>query len=122
MRLLLIRHGKAVSRQRFAARGLDDAHRPLTKKGRRRLEDAMAGLRARVPTLGVIASSPLQRAVQTAEILSQAYPGSRIVQRRDLAPGASMQDLLRWLEQQSGAAPLAAVGHEPDLTQLMEAL
>lgn len=62
--MLLVRHGEAVASQ------VDDAHRYLTFKGR----SDTAKLGARLHKLAImpsqIVSSPLVRAVQTAEILA----------------------------------------------------
>lgn len=66
MPVLLFRHGEAVGSQG------DDAHRYLTFKGRADTLKVGAALRERLIMPSQIVSSPLVRAVQTAEILAFA--------------------------------------------------
>jgi phosphohistidine phosphatase len=66
MPVLLVRHGEAVGSQG------DDTHRYLTFKGRADTAKVGAALRARKIVASQIVSSPLVRAVQTAEILAHA--------------------------------------------------
>ena len=80
MRLLIVRHAIAEDRVAFAATGKDDDERPLTEEGRSRMEQGARGLRQLVPALDLVATSPLVRAVQTAEILAGAYEGVAIEQ------------------------------------------
>jgi phosphohistidine phosphatase len=80
MKLVLVRHGKAVDKQ-------DDARRPLAEKGRREV----AATAKRLKTLGVkparILHSGKTRAQETAEILSRHLaPGMELEVRKGLAP------------------------------------
>ncbi len=122
MRLLVVRHAIAEERAEFARRNKDDAARPLTPEGRQKMARAAQGLREIVPELDVLAASPYQRAVQTAEIIAGAYGDLRIVRAPELAPGAGLDRVLDWLSGQSARGTIAAVGHEPDLSQLVCAL
>jgi phosphohistidine phosphatase len=70
-----------------------------------------------VPELACIASSPLARAVQTAEIVAKAYGGAPVVQSDALAPDMDREALLEWSASQAVELPVAVVGHEPDLSQ-----
>src|SRR5262245_12672064 len=72
MDLYLIRHAQAVD-----GSGVRDEERPLTVKGRRDALDVGASLLRHGVQLDVIASSPLVRAVETAELVavSIGYPG-----------------------------------------------
>ncbi len=118
MDLVLVRHGAAEDRESFAASGRPDAERPLTERGRRKLDGTARGLRALVPRLERIATSPLVRARQTAAILAESYAGPEPLAIRELAPGASRTSLLRWLRRQPREGALVLVGHEPDLGDL----
>jgi phosphohistidine phosphatase len=111
VRLLLVRHGIAAARED----GGPDAARALTGEGRARMQRGARGLRRLVPRLDCIATSPLLRALQTAEILSGAYAGVEIVEAACLIPGADLGELARWLSSREQEA-LAVVGHEPDLS------
>ncbi len=114
MELLVIRHGIAEDRETFAATGKDDRLRPLTAKGRRKLREAVRGLRAAVGGVELVASSPLVRAVQTARIVARAYDRP-VVEVAELEPDRSPEGFAEWLARRHEAA-VAAVGHEPMLS------
>jgi phosphohistidine phosphatase len=109
MQLLVIRHAIAVDRGQGP-----DADRPLTKKGKKRMNRGAAGLKALVPDLDVLATSRLLRAKQTAAIVARHH---RIepVEIDELAPGVPLSRLLDWLRLQA-VARLAIVGHEDGLS------
>jgi len=123
LRVLVIRHAVAKDRGEFAGSGLPDADRPLTAKGRRKMRRAARGLVRLVPDVGVIASSPLTRAVETAEILAKRYCHQQgevdALQLSVLAPGKPNNLLLDWLDGQPRSAAVAIVGHEPHLGQFV---
>lgn len=114
MQLLLLRHALAEEREEFALTGADDELRPLTRKGRKQMRLGARGLHVLVPRLDVIASSPLLRAQQTAEIVAREY-GSKVVELPQLGPGQQPASVLHWLQSQGDAEVVALVGHEPDL-------
>jgi phosphohistidine phosphatase len=119
MQLLVIRHGIAEEAETFAATGLDDSHRPLTKSGKRKMKEVAAGLLAIVETLDVIGASPLLRAQQTAEIVAKAYGDLPVITVQALSPGSDPSGLVDWLGQHASAEVVAIVGHEPDLGMLV---
>lgn len=116
MELYIVRHADAIPQgdPSFA----DDAARPLTPRG---LEQARAVaevlVRKGVP-LGAVVTSPLLRAKQTAEEIVRSWPSSPPALHvcDQLAPGSRRRKLARALEE-FGAQAVAAVGHEPDLSQ-----
>ncbi len=121
MELLVVRHAIAETREAFAKTGQDDARRPLTAEGRRRLAKGARGLREVVDGIDLLATSELVRATQTAEILQEACEGKlRIVRIGELAPDADPAALLRWLARQRGKKRVAVVGHEPHLSRFVE--
>jgi phosphohistidine phosphatase len=72
--------------------------------------------------IDVLASSPLVRAQQTAEIVAGAY-GALVVSTIDaLKPGKPVKSVLRWLQGQPADATIAVVGHEPQLSMLISYL
>ena len=89
MQVLVVRHAIAEQREEFARTGKDDSQRPLTHDGRRKMRRGAVGLRAVVPAIDVLATSPLLRAVQTAEILAAVYNGRNMVTVKGLFPTAS---------------------------------
>jgi phosphohistidine phosphatase len=118
VKLLIVRHAPAEDRKAFAETGRDDALRPLTDEGREKMREVAAGLCCVVPTIDVLASSPLERAQQTAALIAAEYRGLATLTIDELAPDARGPDFLRWLRTQAGAGVIAVVGHEPHLGHL----
>lgn len=119
MQILLIRHGIAVDPDSSKSAPTDDAERPLTKEGRQKMRKAAKGLRQLIPALDLIATSPLLRAAQTAEIVAREYGDTRTVQVSALAPRKPLPALLEWLNAHPPEATVALVGHEPHLSTFL---
>jgi phosphohistidine phosphatase len=120
MNLLVIRHAIAEDRETFGRTGQDDELRPLTSEGRRKMKEVARGLHGLVPDLDVLATSPLVRAAQTAEIVAKAYGQKETAEAAQLRPSAPPQSLLEWLEKhgtdsREPDSAVAVVGHEPHL-------
>lgn len=119
MDMLVIRHGIAEDREAFAATGKDDALRPLTDEGRRKMRQVARGLTTVVPSLDVLASSPLARARQTADFVSRAYSGLPITEIHELEPDQPPEAFAAWVRGQARRGAVAAVGHEPLLGRIV---
>ena len=122
MNLLVVRHAPAEDRIRFARSGLPDAERPLTDKGRKKMARTARGLARLVPALGVLATSPYTRALETATILRRAYGGLPLTRLSLLAPGGHREEIVHWLAglaSSNSDGCIAIVGHEPDLGELV---
>jgi phosphohistidine phosphatase len=117
MQLLVIRHADAGTAESFAASGQDDALRPLSPDGRRKMAEGAKGLHRLVPKMNVLAASPLVRAQQTAAILAERYD-LPVVTARALRPDSAPSAFLSWLRKQEGDT-VAVVGHEPHLGMLV---
>lgn len=116
MKILLVRHAIATDAASFAG---PDRDRPLTDDGRRRFRRGALALAALVPDLALIATSPLRRARETAEILAAATDGrARLAEAGELAPDGAATAVLRRLASWREVAAVALVGHEPNLTLL----
>jgi phosphohistidine phosphatase len=98
----------------------DDDQRPLTKEGKARFAEVVRKLVKRGFAPQYIASSPLARCLQTAELVAAGTPGKPpLVPRDELRPGGDWRQLLRWTAQQaSQCEELAWVGHAPDVGQM----
>lgn len=120
MRLYLLRHAVAVER---GTPGYEnDADRPLTPKGRRKLEKIAEALKERGLELDHIVSSPLVRARETAHVMAKLYK-LKVTHNDLLAPGSDYSGLKQSLaESHPEAVNLMLVGHEPDLSELTCAL
>lgn len=114
MKVLIIRHGPAGDKRRWARTGQPDTKRPLTAKGREKTRRASKGLRRVAPSLDLIVTSPLIRARQTAQIVAKAVKLSKILEIPELKPEAAPAALLHWLQGRREAS-IAVVGHEPQL-------
>ena len=118
MRLLAVRHAIAEEPEVFARTGRDDRLRPLTDEGRKRMRRGARGLRALVPQIDLLATSPLIRAAQTGAILDAVYGDLPTVESEELAPEATPQDFLAWLRERREET-VAVVGHEPSLSLIV---
>jgi phosphohistidine phosphatase len=119
MQLLVIRHAIAEDRDVFASSGRDDSERPLTAAGRDKMRRAATGLRRVVPTIDLLASSPYVRAMQTAELVAEAYGIDGIKTVDALVPDAPLQRFLTWVQRKATVDVVAIVGHEPHLGELV---
>jgi phosphohistidine phosphatase len=113
MKLYIVRH--AWAGEHGDPRYPDDRLRPLTEDGRKRFAAMMKRLAGDVVRPTLIATSPLVRCRQTAEILAEHLPTTAtIVERPELAPGVDLERLVTWTMAQSSSA-IAWVGHAPDV-------
>ncbi len=122
MRLVVVRHAIAIDREAFARSSRDDATRPLTPEGRRKMERGALGLKQLVPELDLLAASPLRRAADTAEIIAKVYGGLEVTGVAELSPGTPLERSLAWLTGLPSRGTVALVGHEPDLSRMVCAL
>jgi phosphohistidine phosphatase len=113
MELYLIRHGIAQEKDL----GIKDEERNLTKVGQEKTKAVAKRLYDLGLRFDVILTSPLVRALQTAEIFSFLQPKGEMQVSNDLAPNGSIHSWLTWLEEQQYLpdTKLAIVGHEPNL-------
>jgi phosphohistidine phosphatase len=120
MLLHILRHAWAEDRdpEKFP----NDDLRPLTGEGKRRFGKTVeryidGGCR---PT--IIATSPLVRCRQTADILLKHLPHkAELIELDALRPGSSLDELIAWTNGQS-VEEIAWVGHAPDVSDLAAAL
>jgi phosphohistidine phosphatase len=111
VKLYVIRHGRAGYGER------SDAERELTAEGRARFARAVAGLHALGVRLDAVLSSPMVRAVQTAELLEPVLEapvgeGRRAIEELAHAPSGALLDALE-------TSRVALVGHEPWQSELV---
>jgi phosphohistidine phosphatase len=112
MELFLIRHAIAVP----ATAEMPDAARPLTPEGSAKLERVIGGLDRLGIRFDRLYHSPWTRAVQTADALVALLRGSSAVELGlARAPDAALIGRLE-------GERVAAVGHEPWMSQLLSML
>jgi len=115
MNLYLVRHGVAED----APPGGDDRARRLTARGKAKMREAAAGLKALGLEVDAILTSPLPRAAETAAIVAAALGGGLEPRPLDaLATGVTAPETLRALRPFARHAGLVLVGHEPTLSAL----
>jgi len=110
MQLYLLRHGIAEENSPNGS----DADRGLTAEGRRKLRQVLqaaadVGIE---PTL--ILTSPLKRAIQTAEIARQVLKyKNELLRTKALVPGATVEQVWDEIRAHRGEPSLVLVGHNP---------
>lgn len=117
--LWLFRHGIAEKK----TTDLNDDDRALTSKGKKELAESVPNLRYLLDTRHSIFiwSSPLKRALETAEFISQAL-GNSDIQKKDFIAAGDMQLLTEELKNLPKESTLILVGHEPTLSIWAEQL
>ena len=115
MRLILFRHGIAEERRA----GLDDAERRLTPAGIERTRLAARGLASVYDGIDRILTSPKRRALETAELLSEA--AGRPIELCEPLAEDTVDEAINVLEGLDDHVPVL-VGHEPMLSLLAEEL
>ena len=108
MQLFVIRHAVAEE----AEPGEDDTARALTKDGKKKLKAVVRGMHALGWRFDRVLSSPWRRAVQTAAIVGKRDPILTELLARP--PRSELLGLIT-----TSGSPVAVVGHEPWLTELV---
>jgi phosphohistidine phosphatase len=115
MLLTLIRHGEACA----PTAALGDRGRALTIRGREESEATGEALASRGVVPSQIWTSPLVRAVQTAELVAAALPYDRVIEARgDLFPSSDVEELCAALSHQSTRASVIVIGHQPFMSMI----
>jgi phosphohistidine phosphatase len=115
-----LRHGLAEDRAVWLA---DDEQRPLTKEGKEKMAREAEALASLDLGLDLIVTSPLARALQTAQIVAQRLGmEDKLVQDERLSPGFGLQELSGILAAHPSVQTLMVVGHEPDFSETISDL
>lgn len=118
MELYFVRHATAARKATWTD---DDDLRPLTDAGRQRFSTAAAALvQADALSPGLIVTSPLVRAVQTAELLGKTLGTSTpILQDPRLGHEFTVTALVQILAEHGSSSSLAIVGHNPSFAEVL---
>ena len=118
VKIFLVRHGIAGDPDEW--KGPDDS-RPLNAKGRRKFRDTARAFAKLGERVDLLCTSPLVRAVQTAEILADALGLDEVSVLEDLRPEVPVQKLLDKVATLD-VKRVALVGHDPQLSGIAAAL
>ena len=122
MIVYLIRH--AWAEEQDDAKWPDDGQRPLTEEGQERFAKVVKVLVDRGFAPQFVATSPLVRCRQTAELVVKYAPGRpKLIERKELEPESDLEGVLRWTCQQAADfEEVAWVGHAPDVGRMAASL
>lgn len=114
--LYVVRHGIAVP---HGTPGISDDERPLTPKGEGRMKEIGRGLAALGLEVDRIVTSPLPRALRTAQILGRQLDLDDRLEIADvLTAGSSPLAIRDWLDERTEER-LMIVGHNPTFSELV---
>jgi phosphohistidine phosphatase len=118
--LLILRHGEAGNRSYSVSK---DFGRDLTASGRTTMEDVAGSINGLKLVVDKIATSPLARAKESAEIIAKALKKEKDLEVWDeLKPEGQTADLYRRLSKLKGESSILIVGHEPYLSGVISEL
>jgi phosphohistidine phosphatase len=117
LEIFVLRHGEAGVR--VDESGKDDA-RSLTRDGRTEIEAIASSLSGLGVELDLVVTSPLPRALQTAEIIARQFKVlNKLEQWVELKPLGEAESVYRRLSIQKARLSLLMVGHEPQLSGMI---
>ncbi len=117
--IYLLRHGLAVPR---GTPDIEDDLRPLTSEGEQRIKAVARGLKRVKLKVVRIATSPLPRALKTAEIVAGVLDKPELVEVFDeLRPDCDAASIRAWIATRQETR-LMIVGHNPNLSDLLALL
>jgi phosphohistidine phosphatase len=96
-----------------------DVERAVTKKGKKEVAKIAKSMKNVGVKLDVIATSPLTRAKETAEIVREEYGKVRLVEWEELKPTRDTKSLFDRLLKLKDDSRVLLVGHEPYLSSII---
>jgi len=116
MDLFVLRHGKAGQ----SSGGPDDRKRALTADGKDEIRNVGKWMRRKKFGFEVIATSPLTRAYETADIVARSLgQKERLAVWEELAPGGDLDTICYQAAQSGEDTAILLTGHEPLLSMLI---
>jgi phosphohistidine phosphatase len=115
MDLYIMRHGEAGKRSASSK----DFERPLTISGRKEIEDISKVLDSMKLNISKIATSPLSRAEETANIVAKELKISKPEKWDELKPEGRREEFYARLSKLKRDSSILVVGHEPYLSFLV---
>jgi phosphohistidine phosphatase len=119
MKLFIVRHAAAIE----GTAEVPEEQRYLTPKGRAFIRKTARTMLKKGMEPCLILTSPLVRAIQTADILAEALSYIvPVIVTDELSPGFDVGALQRLLKEFQQVDELVIVGHEPDLSGVVSSL
>jgi phosphohistidine phosphatase len=124
MKLVLVRHAKAVDRVKALLKGIQDKERPITKKGKLKFSEFVKENKSIFLKADLYASSEFLRAEQSLEVLLQALYEIKPEQVhstkiKKITPDDLPQAFIKWISQQKIKSAVV-ISHEPFLSKFMQ--
>jgi phosphohistidine phosphatase len=116
--LYVLRHGEAGKRIPSGSR---DSERPLTVAGMEEVEEVAKALAELGVSFDFVATSPLKRASQTADVVAKVLKVKKgsVEEWGELKPEGRRSELYRKLSQFKPESSVLVVGHEPYLSTMI---
>ena len=121
MKLLMIRHAKAMDREVWQKQSKNDEERPLTDEGIEEFTKVAKNLPMIVDHLDLIYTSPAKRTLQTANLVQKFFPDTKVSETQTLLQGTPWKDVQVFLTKQEWNKEqiIAIVGHENHLSNIL---
>jgi phosphohistidine phosphatase len=121
MQVYFVRHGDAGEKRKWKG---PDAERPLSKRGLKTCRQAAEHFACILPAPpGIVLTSPLVRAAQTASIVARAWDVvDTVTADSRLDHGFSVARLRGILSDYRGHGTIVLVGHEPSMSGVISGL
>jgi phosphohistidine phosphatase len=121
MKIYLIRHSNAVDPGTPGYE--DDSTRPLTEKGRDKMDRIASALQVLGLKPDLIVSSPYVRARETAEIVAKVLKYKKdLAFCEELVPMGDADEVIGEINEKYNVDELVLVGHEPSMSTLIGTL
>lgn len=111
MKLIIIRHAKALKREVFDG---DDLERPLSKSGIKYAKKISKYISDRYDKIDLIVSSMAIRSQQTAQYIVKKYKDSAYMIDPAINPDNGIDGYIKYRNENKN---IIIVGHEPDISQ-----
>lgn len=126
MKLVLVRHAKAVDRVKALLKGIQDKERPLTKKGQSKFAEFVKENKSIYLKADLYASSEFLRAEQTLQVLLRVLYGDKPEQVhstkiKKITPDDLPATFIKWIAQQKIKSAVV-ISHEPFISKFLQSV
>lgn len=119
--LILVRHAKAMDRDKAHNKGISEPQRPLTEKGIKEFHRHCDRHWEMFAEADLFVTSPFLRATETLDLLLEELqdPAVKIETSSLIEPEANPEFFMRWLKKRKEET-VVAVSHEPFLSNFLK--